>query len=120
MTSGKRHSLSEPQIREVARLFAVLAQPARLKLLGALLDRPRTVTELMAATGLRQGNASRHLAMLWAARLVSRTRDGRFARYAIADPRLFDLCALMCSHAEEQALTRLRALAPGKIRRPRR
>jgi len=103
--------MSDAQIEEIARLFGTLSEPSRLRLLRALMDGPRTVTDLVAATGMKQGNVSKHLGVLLHARFVSRAQTGNFARYSIADPRIFSLCELMCARIESDARTRLSELA---------
>lgn len=103
--------MSDAQIDEAARLFGILSDPSRLKLLRALMAQPLTVSELMEATGMKQGNVSKHLGVLLAARFVSREREGNFARYSLADPRLHELCALMCARIEDDAHQRIRELA---------
>ncbi len=102
--------MSEAQLQEVAQLFGVLAEDSRLRLLQALMQAPQTVTELVAATGMKQGNVSKHLGMLAQARFVSKAREGNFVRYAIADPRVLTLCELMCGRVAEDARARLAAL----------
>ena len=71
-----------------AKLFRGLADPSRLTVLEALRDGPRCVSEVAAATGLSQPNASMHLACLGECGLVSRERRGKFVYYAIADKRV--------------------------------
>ncbi len=71
-----------------AKLFRGLADPSRLAVLEALRDGPRCVSELVAATGLSQPNASAHLACLLDCGLVSRERRGKFVYYGIADKRV--------------------------------
>ena len=57
-----KHSvLSEEALELVARRFAVLAEPMRLRLIQALFEGERNVTELVDATGGTQANVSRHL-----------------------------------------------------------
>ena len=41
-------------------------------------------------------------ALLLDAGMVSRSREGNFARYEIADPILFDLCELVCGRFRQQ------------------
>ncbi len=53
--------LNDGQIQEAARLFATLSEPSRLRLLQALMGGPMTVTELVEATDMRQGNVSKQL-----------------------------------------------------------
>lgn len=105
-------SMTDAYLEEVARLFATLAEPSRLKLLRALMEGDKTVTELVEATGMKQGNVSKHLGVLTLARFLSRNRDGNFVRYSIADPRLAPLCHLMCDRVEADIQQRVRELAP--------
>lgn len=71
-----------------AKLFRGLADPSRLAVLEALRDGPRSVSELVAGTGLSQSNASAHLACLSECGLVTRERRGKFVYYGIADKRV--------------------------------
>ena len=87
----------------VAARFRALAEPARLQALHALEHGERTVTELVTATGLAQGNLSRHLQQLHAAGFVARRRDGLFVYYALADAEVLALCELMCGRLEADA-----------------
>lgn len=103
--------MSDAQVEETARLFGILADPSRLKLLRALMVAPSTVSELIEATGMKQGNVSKHLGVLLTARFVTREREGNFARYSLADKRLYQLCELMCMRIEEDAKQRLKDLA---------
>lgn len=104
--------MSDAQIEEAARLFGILAESSRLRLLRALMEQPLTVSELMEATGMKQGNVSKHLGVLLNARFVAREREGSFARYALADQKLHQLCDLMCVRIEEDARQRAAELAP--------
>ena len=108
---SKRVNLTDAHLEEVARLFGMLAESSRLKLLRALLDRPMTVSELIQATGMRQGNVSKHLGTLLLGGFVAREREGNFVRYAISDPTVASLCMLMCSRIEAEARHRMKQLA---------
>lgn len=80
---------AEPTLTTLkAKLFRGLADPSRLDLLEVLCAGPRTVTDLCEATGLRQSNASNHLACLWECGLVAKEQDGRFVRYRLSDDRI--------------------------------
>lgn len=90
--------LPDPLVELIARRFRILGEPMRIKLLDHLRGdggAAATVAELTAATGASQQNVSKHLGVLLDAGLVSRSRDGNYARYTIADPILFDLCELV-------------------------
>ncbi len=70
-----------------AKLFRGLADPSRLGILLAIRRGPRNVSEIVAATGLSQPNASTHLSCLWCCGLVEKTTRGRFVYYRIRSRR---------------------------------
>lgn len=71
-----------------AEVLKVLSNPARLRLLCALLPGERCVGELEEALGASQSYVSGQLARMRAEGLVTCDRDGRQIRYRLADPRL--------------------------------
>jgi DNA-binding transcriptional ArsR family regulator len=95
-------ALSDDALHLVARRFAVLAEPMRLRILNALCDGERNVSTLVEATGATQTNVSRHLQVLATNGLVARRREGVQAYYRVKDPSLFELCRLVCGSLEEQ------------------
>ena len=105
-----RHLLSEGQITEAARLFGMLSEPVRLRLLRTLMDTSMTVTELVAATGCKQANVSKHLGILLGAGLVERSKEGTFSRYAMTDPFLKELCTLVCGRMKRHASRKLQSV----------
>jgi DNA-binding transcriptional ArsR family regulator len=78
----------EPGTAAGARLFRGLADESRLALLQALRDGERTVGELVALTGLRQSNASGHLACLRDCGLVEARQEWRNVYYRLAGPHV--------------------------------
>jgi DNA-binding transcriptional ArsR family regulator len=104
--------ISDAQLAEVAKIFGMLAETSRLKLLRELMHGSMTVSELMEATEMRQGNVSKHLSVLLSGGFVERVQEGNFARYVLSDPTVKTLCKLMCTRVEEHARRRLRALTP--------
>lgn len=97
------------QIDQVARFLSVLGEPSRLRIVSALMDKPLSVNQIIAATGLKQANVSKQLSILFDAGLVSRQREGVSVQYRIALPLLYDLCGLVCDGAREIAARRLAA-----------
>jgi DNA-binding transcriptional ArsR family regulator len=84
-------------VEEVARRFALLADPTRLRILDALLERgDTTVSELAVVVGEAPPNVSQHLSRLLAADIVDRRRYGRTVRYSVSDPTIRPLCDLVC------------------------
>jgi DNA-binding transcriptional ArsR family regulator len=78
----------------VAKFFRALADPTRLRLLEFLLREEHTVSECVAVAGLSQGRVSTHLACLSDCGYVQVRRQGRFAYYTVADPRVAELVLL--------------------------
>ncbi len=89
-------ALSPEALQMVSARFKVLAEPARLALLNALMPGELSVNELVERTGMAQANVSKHLSMLCDAGFISRRKEGLFVRYSIADVSVFQLCDLMC------------------------
>ncbi len=80
----------------VARYFGVLAEPTRLKILNTICREERSVSMIVAATGLTQTNVSRHLSLMRAAGVVSRRKDGISVYYCVADPEFVEVCRSVC------------------------
>ncbi|GAB7145670.1 ArsR family transcriptional regulator [Mycobacterium riyadhense] len=90
-------------VEMVAKFFRALGDPARLRLLEFLLDEEHTVSECIAHIGLSQGRVSSHLACLSDCGYVALRRQGRFAHYRVADPRVAELVLLARSLAADNA-----------------
>ncbi|MCW5944125.1 MAG: metalloregulator ArsR/SmtB family transcription factor [Fimbriimonadaceae bacterium] len=71
-----------------SQVFAEIADASRRNILAELRRGPRTVSELVSATGLKQPNVSNHLARLRDCGLVEATKRGRLVFYALNDPRV--------------------------------
>jgi DNA-binding transcriptional ArsR family regulator len=78
----------------------VLGDPTRLKIVEALLERERTVSELVELLGAPQSRVSNHLACTRWCRFVESERHGRTVVYQIADERVIDLLEHASSLAE--------------------
>ncbi len=93
--------MSDEALALIARRFAVLAEPMRLRLLHALFAGEKSVNELAELTGGTQANVSRHLQTLAHAHMLGRRKEGLQVFYAIADPSIFKLCELVCGSLEK-------------------
>lgn len=92
----KHALLSRDFLEQVAHVFRVLGEPSRLEILQSLMVGPKTVTQVIDATGKGQANVSKHLGVLAAAGLVSRTQRGNQAVFEVSDPLVFGLCDSVC------------------------
>jgi DNA-binding transcriptional ArsR family regulator len=99
-------------VEVIAQRFRVLGEPMRIKLLDRLRDGDATVQGLQEATGASQQNVSKHLGVLLGAGIVSRSKEGNFARYSITDDAVFQLCEVVCGGLRRQ-LTELDSLLKG-------
>lgn len=87
----------------VARRFAILGEPTRIRLLYTMHSRGQaSVGELTEAVAGSQANVSKHLNLLLGERLVIRKREGSKAIYRIADPMLIRLCDEVCGGLVKQ------------------
>jgi len=77
-------------VERLARLFRVLADPARLRILGALAERPRSGRELSEALTLTPPTISHHMAKLAEAGLVRVAIEGTRHTYSLDQQLLRD------------------------------
>jgi DNA-binding transcriptional ArsR family regulator len=106
----KSPALTPEAIDLIARRFAVLAEPTRLRLLHALFAGEKNVTALVGEIAGTQANVSRHLQTLTAAGLLRRRREGLQVHYSIADPSIVRLCELVCGSLGKQLAQQAGAL----------
>ncbi|MBI5768436.1 MAG: helix-turn-helix transcriptional regulator [Verrucomicrobia bacterium] len=99
--STPRVRLNEGALEMVARRFAVLGEPMRLRLIQALFAGKKHVNALVAETGGTQANISRHLQTLTQAHILSRQKEGLQVFYEIADPSIFQLCDQVCGSLQQ-------------------
>jgi len=90
------HPLPDPLVELVAQRFRVLGEPMRIRLLDRLREGEASVSELHEVLGASPQNISKHLAILYAAGILSRTKRGNRTIYAISDPGVFDICDQVC------------------------
>jgi len=98
----------ERLFEKVAGYFALLSEPTRLKILNALCDGERSVSEIVEHTGASQTNVSRHLNLMFGRNVLTRRREGPMTFYSIADSTMVSLCRTACvqvaSAADEAAV----------------
>jgi DNA-binding transcriptional ArsR family regulator len=75
----------------MADMFDILADPTRRRILDLLRLRERTVSELVAETGLSQPGVSKHLRVLREAGLVQVREEGRRHWYQLSPRPLVEI-----------------------------
>ena len=87
---------------QFARIGKAVSSPKRLELLDLLCQGPRTVEVLARESGLTVANASQHLQVLRAARLVEAEKEGLFVIYRLADQTVCEFFRTMRALAESR------------------
>ena len=99
-TASPGHAAKHRIYQQFARIAKALAAPARLELLDLLSQGQRSVDALARLTELSVANASQHLRVLAAARLVESSRAGQRILYRLADASVETLLHALRSTAE--------------------
>lgn len=87
-----------------AELCQSMSHPTRIQILHLLFDGPKNVTEIANLTKIGQSTISRHLAILKRNNLVVTERHGQEIIYAVANPKIIEVCNLMRGVISEQLL----------------
>ena len=109
-TTPAKRELAPAQVQAVTELFAVLAEPTRLRILQMLEAAPASVRQIVDSLSIKQANASKQLGVLHQAGVVARRKEGSTVFYSIRMPLVFDLCALVCDGLRAEAEARAEAL----------
>ena len=94
---------ADGDVRELAEVFGLLADPARLRLLVALRSDELCVCDLAAASGQSPSATSHALRLLRAHRVVQVRRIGRRAYYRLDDRHVEGLLDLALAHLQHAA-----------------
>src|SRR6478752_7410664 len=82
------HGESTQELDRLVLLFRALADPARLRILGAIVEQPKTGRELSDALGLTPPTISHHIAKLNEAGLIRVTEEGTRHLYSLDEQAL--------------------------------
>ena len=94
------------QVFEIAAdLFGVLSSSTRLRIVCALMDGEKNVTELIERVALTQPNMSQHLGSLYRGGVLSRRRNGSQIFYGVRHAQVRAILQAMPVCAEHTAVT---------------
>ena len=89
---------SEDQVFDsVAELFSVLSTPIRLKIISAVCQGEKNVSELLSEIDTTQPNMSQHLSTLYRSGVLAKRRDGTQMYYRLQSERVATLCRAVCT-----------------------
>jgi len=95
--------LPDEFVELIARRFAALGDPMRVRLLDALRGRGEaSVGELADELGAGYANVAKHLTLLHQRGILGRSKQGTRAVYRISDPSVLELCEVVCGALASQ------------------
>ena len=113
----------DPVFDAVASYFSVLSEPTRLRIMHAICETEKSVSQIVEETGSTQTNASRHLSLMYRSGVLARRKEGSQVYYRVADASMVEICRTVCNQIagsmdEKKPLRRelLRLLPPPKKR----
>lgn len=81
----------------VAELFSVLSTPIRLKIISAVCQNEKSVSQLLAEIDTTQPNMSQHLSTLYRCGVLAKRREGTQMYYRLQSERVATLCRAVCT-----------------------
>ena len=81
----------------VAELFAVLSTPIRLKIISAVCQGEKNVSQMLERIDTTQPNMSQHLSMLYRSGVLAKRREGTQVYYRLQSERVATLCRAVCT-----------------------
>ncbi|MGQ9866986.1 MAG: ArsR/SmtB family transcription factor [Pseudanabaenaceae cyanobacterium] len=89
----------------MAEVFALLADPNRLRILSALAQQELCVCDLAAAVTMNESTVSHQLRLLRSQRLVSFRKEKRRVFYRLQDQHVMELYQSVSEHLDEPTET---------------
>ncbi len=80
-----------------AELFGLMAAPMRLRILSALCDGERSVSQLLEKIDTTQPNLSQHLNVLYKSGVLSKRKEGTQVIYRVQSEKAVTLCRAVCT-----------------------
>ncbi|MBM3389264.1 MAG: helix-turn-helix transcriptional regulator [Betaproteobacteria bacterium] len=80
-----------------AELFSILATPVRLKIISAVCQEEKNVSQLLSLIDTTQPNMSQHLGTLYRSGILAKRRDGTQIFYRLQSERVATLCRAVCT-----------------------
>jgi len=87
---------NEKILNSLARLFKLLSDPNRIRILFAIGREKKSVSEIMRETSLSQTLVSFHLRPLRESGILAAERRGPFIYYSVSEPVLLELLISLC------------------------
>lgn len=93
-----RDQIEKGRVFELAaELFGVLATPMRLRILSALCDQEKSVSQLLCEIETTQPNLSQHLNVLYRTGVLAKRKEGTQVIYRVQSEQAVSLCRTVCT-----------------------
>lgn len=99
--SVKKEEIDEKLMMAIAELFKVFGDSTRIKILYALLDSEKNVTEISEKLNMSQPAISQQLRVLKSSGLVIGNREGKSIIYSLADDHVKKILNIGMEHVQE-------------------
>ena len=86
----------------LASYFSVLSEPTRLRIMHAICEEEKTVSQIVEELGATQTNISRHLNLMHRRGVLARRKEGNQVHYRAADPAMVEICRSVCNRIAAQ------------------
>jgi len=100
---------SDAVFESAAELFTLLSTPIRLKIISAVCNGEKNVSQLLECIATTQPNMSQHLTTLYRSGVLSKRREGTQIYYKLQSERVATLCRAVCTQIA------IEMEAPGKV-----
>ena len=100
---AEEQKMDREGLERVAKVFQAFADATRLAVLQELKSGPCSVGTLVERIGGSQGNISMQLQVLAETGFIRREKKGNQVFYSIEDPRVFEMCKVVCSKLRSEA-----------------
>ncbi len=98
VTHAGEPELDQDRVFETAaELFAILATPVRLKIISAVCQDEKNVSELLELIDTTQPNMSQHLGTLYRSGILAKRCEGTQIYYRLQSERVATLCRAVCT-----------------------
>lgn len=97
-----KKAYDEETVTKMSELLFIAADETRLKILLALIDGKKNVSELINDVNCSQSLVSHQLQVLKKAKLVSFEKQGNFVFYSLDDNHIYNLIKVAYDHVSEK------------------
>ncbi|MBQ0004846.1 MAG: winged helix-turn-helix transcriptional regulator [Clostridiales bacterium] len=92
--------IGEEELLDLAELFKMFSDSTRIKILYALFDGEKNVSEICDEIQMNQSAVSHQLKLLKSSKLIGSRRDGKAVIYSLADDHVKTIIAMGKEHIE--------------------